>query len=242
MPCTNTALRTLFCLLLAGLLVFALCACGETYPVEYDGYFPGGKASYRAGQTVRLTIPLATDTDYSFDVDGAAFDVSYENSGAILTFTMPAHGVKVRVSSHNSMAASSPYDEDQLTLLVDFCQKTFSAEGESYNEIVLYFHQDMGCYFLHTYETDETGEGLHKVYPADYDLRQEVFALIEAEQLSRWEAAESPGTTGGEMVVKYLDGDRLIRISTDNIPTEKTAELTAVGDLLYAAVSSNTVI
>ena len=31
-------------------------------------------------------------------------------------------------------------------------------------------------------------------------------------------------------------------ISTDNIPTEKTAELTAVGDLLYAAVSSKTAI
>ncbi len=52
----------------------------------------------------KLIYPfIATDTDYSFSVDGADYKLNYTDRGYELSFVMPDHEVSVNVSWRNSM-------------------------------------------------------------------------------------------------------------------------------------------
>ena len=95
-------------LAIAALLVLTGCAGGEKYRVDYCGAkdcYRGAKDSYKAGTEVTVYFDLiASDTDYSFLLDGEPIDFDYdEKKGFIITFTMPAHDVTLDVSSVNSM-------------------------------------------------------------------------------------------------------------------------------------------
>ena len=66
--------------------------------------FQSEKTSYGEGETVTLYYMVATDTDYRFQIDAEDVKQSYDpGKGMILTFTMPAHDVKVNVTSKASM-------------------------------------------------------------------------------------------------------------------------------------------
>lgn len=95
------------CLLLVGLTG---CSGGETYQVDYCGSkfcYSNAKDSYRAGTEVTLYFELvATDTDYSFLLDGEPVNYTYDDKkGFVIQFTMPDHDVKLECDSRNSMLA-----------------------------------------------------------------------------------------------------------------------------------------
>ena len=80
------------------------------YKVDYCGRkdsFLGAKDSYRPGDKVSLFYSIiATDTDYSFYLDGESLNYDYDaEKGFIITFTMPDHDVKLEVDSRNTMMA-----------------------------------------------------------------------------------------------------------------------------------------
>ena len=76
--------------------------------------FKNAKDKYRAGEKVTLYYWLiATDTDYSFSVDGAELSLGYDdNMGYVLSFIMPDHDVSVHCFSRNSMLRDGYYEED----------------------------------------------------------------------------------------------------------------------------------
>ena len=97
-------------IILAGVMtMFGFFGCGaKKYRVDYDGHkdwFSGAKDEYRAGEKVTFYYYLvATDTDYSFYVDGERINALYDDDhGFKISFTMPDHDVKVTVKSVNSM-------------------------------------------------------------------------------------------------------------------------------------------
>ncbi|MBR2675835.1 MAG: hypothetical protein IKE28_02840 [Solobacterium sp.] len=66
--------------------------------------FQSEKTSYAEGETVTVSYMVATDTDYWFQIDAEDVKQSYDpRKGMIHTFTMPAHDVKVNVTSGNTM-------------------------------------------------------------------------------------------------------------------------------------------
>lgn len=80
----------------------------NSYTVDYCGAkycYSNAKDSYKAGTNVKLYFELiATDTDYSFTLDGEPVKWSYdENKGFVIEFTMPEHDVKLECHSKNSM-------------------------------------------------------------------------------------------------------------------------------------------
>lgn len=101
--------KQIILLLLVVCFVLTLAACGgNRYKVDYDGgkhHFLGAKDSYRAGERVTLYFPMvATDTDYSFHLEGGELDVSWTDLlGYRLRFTMPNHDVKLTCETRNSM-------------------------------------------------------------------------------------------------------------------------------------------
>ncbi|MCQ2456924.1 MAG: hypothetical protein MJ096_06170 [Clostridia bacterium] len=86
-----------------------LFGCGrKKYNVDYRGqkdFFTGAEDSYAAGEKVKLYYDLiATDTDYTFYVDGERVRVDWnENKGFIIKFTMPDHDIEVYCESVNTM-------------------------------------------------------------------------------------------------------------------------------------------
>lgn len=103
-------MKRIWKILLIGVMLMGLFGCtGAKYHVDYHGQkslFHGAKDSYRAGQKVTLKYgPIATDTDYSFYVDGESVNADFDQKSYryVITFTMPNHDIEVYCSSRNSM-------------------------------------------------------------------------------------------------------------------------------------------
>lgn len=85
----------------------------KKYKVDYCGQkfeYKNAKDEYRAGERVTLYYwMIATDTDYSFSLDGAQLSRDYDTKkGFILSFIMPDHDVKLRCYSRNTMLRELP--------------------------------------------------------------------------------------------------------------------------------------
>lgn len=89
--------------------LLSLLGCsGNKYKIDYCGAkycYSDAKDSYRAGKEVVLCFELvATDTDYSFELDGESLNFTYDDQkGFIIRFTMPEHDVKLECIAKNSM-------------------------------------------------------------------------------------------------------------------------------------------
>lgn len=92
---------------LMGLIIMSVfTGCfAKKYTVSSDNNMFQGLGEYREGAAVELVLDIwATDTDYSFYVDGEPADVSFDNNiGYIIRFTMPPKDVRVTVDSRNTM-------------------------------------------------------------------------------------------------------------------------------------------
>ena len=107
------------------------CAGGEKYQVDYCGAkasYSNAKDSYRAGTAVTLYFEMiATDTDYSFLLDGESVPYTYDaKKGFVISFTMPDHDVTLECRSVNSMlpmdggySGGNPVMESSLAALTE---------------------------------------------------------------------------------------------------------------------------
>ena len=94
----------------------------KKYKVDYCGQklaYQNAKDEYRVGEQVTLYFDMiATDTDYSFTLDGAQLMRDYDpKKGFVLSFTMPDHDVKLHCLSRNTMLIDVPdYDAEDHKL------------------------------------------------------------------------------------------------------------------------------
>ena len=110
----RTDLKRTAVILLGVILIMCATGCGKPkYKLTYDSSgFESKKTEYHEGEEVTIYYGMiATDTDYSFslDCDDVNLKQNWDNDhGYVFTFLMPAHDVKISVSSRNSME----YDPD----------------------------------------------------------------------------------------------------------------------------------
>lgn len=96
-------------ILFMGVICMFIFGCGKKkYNVDYHGqmdWFNGAKTTYMEGEKVELTYDMiATDTDYSFFVDGEPAKTKWDDKrGFVITFTMPDHDIEVYRTSENTM-------------------------------------------------------------------------------------------------------------------------------------------
>ena len=131
----KTVIAVIIVIALGGIIMFGFSGCtfGEKHTIDYCGqkdFYKGAKDSYRTGQRVVFTYDakmIATDTDYSFYLDGERFNPDYNHKkGFIFKFTMPDHDVKFQCVSVNSMIRDYP-EED--TMLIDYREATVGTDG-----------------------------------------------------------------------------------------------------------------
>ncbi len=124
-------------LIIGVLLIMGLSGCGTTkYKLTFDGYgLESAGTSYAEGEKVTVTYDMiATDTDYSFsaDSDDVKLDRDFDGShGYVLTFTMPAHDVKISVKSRNTMEMD-PDANPSGTVIVAPPQESTSLDTETW--------------------------------------------------------------------------------------------------------------
>lgn len=213
-------------ILLGGIMMFSMFGCGKaSYAVDYGGQkdaYRNARDTYKAGEKVRLTYSLiATDTDYSFYLDGERLDPDYEEGkGFILHFTMPDHDVQLECRAVNSMV-QTPEDDGETAgeLLLDFYTSTVAAaDGDGYDEMVLYAY---------------TGDQLKLVvYREDADAQSSTTFLVPHAALERcrdvidetgmrtWNDAEpADGEEGAITVCKFRDTDgAYVRVTSEAMP------------------------
>ncbi len=94
-------------LLIGGMLVFGNLNRTPQYHVDYSGdkaWYEGAKDSYPAGAEVTLYFDMiATDTKYTFLLDGEPIRVDCENEKFVIRFTMPEHDVTLSCRTQNIM-------------------------------------------------------------------------------------------------------------------------------------------
>ena len=226
-------------ILAVGLLsaVFLAGCGGEYYHVDYDGSkdsFDNAKDKYRAGTKVELYYSMiATDTDYSFYVDGEPANVDYrEDKGYIIRFTMPEHDVKVEVEQENTMVYD-PRRESGISVLEYYTATTGLPDGTPYREYVLSTWEIAELYLLEVYDTT-SGESIYESYlvPAEALIRGQ--ELIDEYGFRSWEDQEDLDCIDGthtRCTFREDDGS-YTTVSTDAMPENGEAQLDAVGRLL----------
>ena len=100
--------------------LFSIDFSGQDYaylsePYDRNREPKPARKQYRAGEQVVLYyFMVATDTDYTFVVDGMAVQPDFERStGFIIRFTMPDHDVTIRCIERNTMLP----DDDNIIIV-----------------------------------------------------------------------------------------------------------------------------
>lgn len=211
---------------IGGFAVFGLSSCGaEKYRLDFGGResnFENAKSSYRAGQTVTLYFRnIATDTDYSFFVDGEVFNAGYdEKNGYVISFTMPAHDVKVGYTSRNSME----YDPDAQTetMLIDYYYAVTGTDGgDSYRELVLYEYEGSKLK-LSVFKGSAGEEETRADYSVPYDAFDECSEVIKKYKMAKWSKMKDlTAIDGAAYVCRFTDEEgNSVRVSSDDMPED----------------------
>ena len=239
-------------ILVAALIVLTGCMkatpAAATYKVDYSGekgLYAGAKDSYKAGDEVELSYGfIATDTDYTFLLDGEPINVGYdEERGFIIRFTMPEHDVKLECRSKNSMVYVPDYPEN--VMLIDYYAATVGTDGgDSHRELVLSTTNDPEKLLLEVFEQSGDGAESRVRYSAPYSAAEDCFDVIYSNNMAGWKDIDDPYVIDGALtVVKYRDEyGGYVRVSTEQMPRDGEAALGAVGAALSRYLSADALI
>ena len=234
----------LFCVL-GGIVLFGLFGCGKKgpeYKIDFSGeesWYEGAKKTYREGEEVTLYYGLiATDTDYKFLLDGESLNYDYdEDRGFIITFTMPAHDVKLECEMKNSMEYVPEVIPD--VVLFDYYSGTTGPDGyDSSVEYTLstYTRENHRLSVFVKASPDE--EETRTDYLVPSELSEKCYRAVYEYEMNEWANRDDLEPIDGALVVlKYKIGDDYIRLSSEAAPYGGVAQMDAIGMMLreYAA-------
>ena len=218
------------------LLCLASCA-GKTYQVDYGGqkdFYQGAKDSYRGGQNVTLYYTfIATDTDYSFYLDGEYLSVGYDDSkGFIIQFTMPDHAVTLECRAKESMTyVPEPEEETEDTMLLS-CYREH-VDGVEYHELVISTTNNPEEVRLDVYIKAEGMEETRETFYIAFFLAEDFLQLIEESGFSEWNDLEDAvSMDGSRKGCRFWGSDGLIEVSTEHMPEDGEEKLDTLFELV----------
>jgi hypothetical protein len=233
-------------MILGGMLMLCLFGCGKTaYAVDYRGQkdeYRDARDTYKAGQKVKLTYSLiATDTDYSFWLDGERLNPDYkEGKGFILEFTMPDHDVQLECRAVNSMVETS--DDASLTgdLLVDLYTASAATNGgDGYVELTLYAYTSDQLKLV-VYRQDDGNAEQSTTYLVPRAAFDRCCAVIDETGMRTWNDSAEPldGEEGAVTVCKFRDTDgSYVRVTSEAMPEDGAQAFAQIRQVLQSYAS-----
>ncbi|MBR0374154.1 MAG: hypothetical protein IJH91_06480 [Mogibacterium sp.] len=184
-------------LLIVAFAVGCLAGCsGKDKPVMYHvdysgdkGGFSNAEDEYAAGTQVELYYDMiATDTDYTFFIDGEYAKMDYsEDKGYIMRFTMPEHDVVIHVESRNSMEYVPQFKPDLMILKYE--ERSVAIDGPEDSLVITVRSYDQETVRMTVRRTDE-GVKSEQVYIVPADVVQECYNYVYEYEFSNWEELE----------------------------------------------------
>ena len=214
-------------------LLGALSSSGnEKYRIEYDSkdLYNGAKDRYTAGQKVTLYFPyVATDTSYSFYLNGKAIDKTYSDfSGYKLEFVMPPYDAKLECVTRNDMMYYPPEEGVEETLLYEYYRATTAVpEGMSETYSIALYHvsetdaegnqEDRSE--LRVKERKSDGTETENIYDAKFYGSYECDLIADEYHMHGWNTMKNTISEDGILVaVKFKTGTGYIRVSNECMP------------------------
>ena len=187
----------------------------KSYQVISDDYFENNKEKYREGQKVELKIPVATDTDYSFDCD-VEYDLEYKDYYYVLSFIMPNRDVHVSYSTKNTMAMKSilSYSEYHLNDR-DLCYEIYN-DGPNMLSII-----------------DKDGN----IYHVYRRILEDVEFIIELYKADTWSTINDPVFIDGKSYFFVYDNDKYVSVSSGKMSEDGLAFFAEIKRIIEAAIS-----
>ena len=224
--------------ILGGVMMFGLFGCNEKkentsdatevkYKVDYSGQkgsYENAEDEYAAGEEVELIYGMiATDTDYSFTLNGGPLNYDYDDEkGIIVRFTMPAENVTLKCNTKNSMIYEPPTVQEDVLLLDSYRSigATADGEGDGYDEISLYSYDNdhvKMCVYHQQGDQDE----IQTDYLVPYEVVDKCYEIIGQYKLREWKKlSDAESLDGTLLVLKYKDGDEYIRVTSEKMPKD----------------------
>ena len=249
-------LKKTICLLMGVMIVMSLFGCGKPkYKLILDGYgLRSSKTSYAEGEQVTFTFDMiATDTDYRFfaDTDDVKLKQEFDgNHGYKFTFTMPAHDVKISMSSKNSMeidpsagqsestgaANASASPEDCMTgdnIVFDYYEAIVATvNGDHSLEYVLYKYNGSQLVLAqYTKEYDSEERMTFRIVPSS--VLDDCMKEVRKHKMDKWEKGR--GLNGKVYAVRFLKNGEIKRVSSDNMPENGRAAFDSLEKILVSA-------
>ncbi|MBR2731609.1 MAG: hypothetical protein IKD72_06460, partial [Clostridia bacterium] len=230
-------IKTAALLLIGGILMLSLFGCGaEKYPVDYDGRkssFENAKDRYPAGAKVKLYFGMiATDTDYSFYLNGQRLNPGYEEAkGYVIEFTMPAHAVKLTYDARNSMVYE-PEKKEAPYLIVSYETGTSGTDGYDDSRSLRLSTTEGEELLLVREDVEADGTETVERFAVPFDAAYECAKLIETFGLREWKYLEEPECIdGGYSTVRFRNDDGSYeQVSTGHMPADGERQLDQIGN------------
>ncbi|MBQ9387434.1 MAG: hypothetical protein IJU01_02100 [Lachnospiraceae bacterium] len=223
--------------------------CGKPkYNVDYNGkkaLYLNAEDSYEEGEQVNIVYKfIATDTDYTFTLDGEKLNVLYDdNGGFVISFVMPGHDVKLDCTQKNSMLADDVPEIEADVMLVDYYSETTAGEGAGgYYEIVFStYTAEESKITVYTKENADSQE-YNSVYIVPAEAKDEIFVAIEENGLENWgDRDEYEILEGARITVQFRnESEEIISVSSDKMPSYGEEAFAEIRAALEAAIADLT--
>lgn len=217
---TKIIIIAIVAFLLISLLICLTSCKAEKYKVICpEGLFENVKNGYREGEQVKIYFPyVATDTDYTFYLDGERIN-DYEYSdlkGFVFTFTMPARDVTLDFDSKNSMV-NTVQTFDEITTLVTYTRSIGTADGKYTYKVILESTEEDYEHLMTVYHED----GNKKIYTVPVSIYESLCNYTEAVSLQSWNDLEEYECLDGKVeAFTILANGEYVTISTDQMPED----------------------
>ena len=211
-------------LLLSCIFILTSCKAEKHKVICAEGIFSGVKKGYKAGDKVKVYFSMvATDTDYTFYLDGERISPSAYSDlkGYTIEFTMPAKNVTLDYESKNSM--ENPYQTfDEITTLVTYTKRISTAIGDEVYEVTLESTDIEYEHKMTVYHED----GNKSVYTVPIHAYGSLRNYTESMSLWNWNDLEKYECLDGKVTsFSILYEGEYITISTDQMPEDGEAIL-----------------
>lgn len=233
--------RILIFLMMGVMLMAGFFGCGgkPTYKVICSQGFENAKKSYVPGEEVVLYYRFfATDTDYYFYSNDVVLKKDFDyQKGYVFNFIMPEHDVLISMYTRNSMvydpnANKEETEEDRIEaikgceLVFDYYEATVgTVGGDSHDEFAIY-RRPNGNLLLAKYSQQEGGQESCRVSILSDTVLHDCMDAVDRYNMRIWK--DGIAITGEVYVVKFREADRMIRVSSDDMPEDG---LTAFGEI-----------
>lgn len=143
-----------------------------------------------------------------------------------------------KMDAEKKASPTSAIDDKNLTMMVDYFWKVVgTVGGDKHTESVLYKDDATGVYTIHTYSQTEGSDEKHRAFRTTEQQALAIIKEVENANLEQYKR-EMHGCpiTGGYYVLKYKNGNKMERITNENVPCEKIDIFNTINHMMQTSM------